>query len=48
MIARDGTAENRSIINTFTVVQGNTGNLTLSATDSVNINGSIPTSCPKW
>lgn len=35
----DGTAENSGIIGTFTVAQGNAGNLTLNATDSVNING---------
>ncbi|MBW4446285.1 MAG: filamentous hemagglutinin N-terminal domain-containing protein [Spirirestis rafaelensis WJT71-NPBG6] len=38
-VTGDGTEENSSIIRTFTLGQGNAGNLTLNATDSVNING---------
>jgi filamentous hemagglutinin family protein len=38
-IAGDGTAENSSGISAFTTSQGNGGNLTLNATESVNING---------
>ncbi|NJN09406.1 MAG: filamentous hemagglutinin N-terminal domain-containing protein [Richelia sp. RM1_1_1] len=38
-ITGDGISENSSIISTFTSGQGNGGNLTLNATDSINING---------
>ncbi len=38
-ITGDGDAQNSSSINTFTTGEGNGGNLTLNATESVNING---------
>ncbi|GAX43289.1 filamentous hemagglutinin outer membrane protein [Tolypothrix sp. NIES-4075] len=38
-VTGDGTAENSGIISTLTLGQGNAGNLTLNATDLVNVNG---------
>jgi filamentous hemagglutinin family protein len=38
-VTGDGIAENSGSISTLTLGQGNAGNLTLNATDSVNING---------
>lgn len=38
-VTGDGTANNSGSIGTLTLSQGNAGNLTLNATDSVNING---------
>jgi filamentous hemagglutinin family protein len=38
-VTGDGIAENSGIITTLTLGQGNAGNLSLNATDSVNING---------